>query len=76
MIPEEIAEYKLNMEHRAFAKAAENVHKIKHKLGIMGLVEGYELAIAFEEELKLENIDLKEQFDEILLTVVHFLNGL
>lgn len=75
-IPEEIAEYELNMAQSAFAKAAENVHKLKHKLGIVGLVHGYELAIAFEEELKLGNADMKGQFDEILLSVVHFLNDL
>ncbi len=75
-LPDEVAFYELNMKNNAFTKAAENVHKLKHKLGIVGLVEGYELAISYEEELKLGKNDLKEQFDAVLLSVVHFINDL
>lgn len=75
-LPDEIATYELNINNNAFAKAAENVHKLKHKLGIVGLVEGYDLAISYEEELKLGKNDLKEQFDTVLLSVVHFISGL
>lgn len=75
-LPLEIAEYQNNMEISAFAKAAENVHKIKHKLGIMGLVEGYELAITYEEQLKENNTALKVKFEGILNSVTNFIKDL
>lgn len=75
-LPVEIAEYQNNMENSAFAKAAENVHKIKHKLGIVGLKDGYELAITFEEQLKENNTALKMKFDDILNSVLNFVKDL
>ncbi|WP_051583883.1 Hpt domain-containing protein [Dokdonia sp. PRO95] len=75
-LPQEIAEYEGNMKDSAFAKAAENVHKIKHKLGIVGLEKGYELAIAYEDELKEGKSTLKEEFDNILTAVIHFIKDL
>lgn len=74
--PVEVEEYENNMGEFAFAKAALNVHKIKHKLGIVGLVDGYELAVRYEEELKVSQLDSKSQFESILKTVTDFINGL
>lgn len=73
-LPVEIEIYHSNMNSSAFAKAAENVHKLKHKLGILGLVDGYETAIAYEEELKLGKSSLKTEFDSILVACNHFIN--
>lgn len=72
-LPNEIAEYKGNMESSAFAKAAENVHKIKHKFGILSLEESYELAITYEAQLNEGNPSLQPQFETILETCVHFI---
>ncbi|SCX99223.1 Hpt domain-containing protein [Nonlabens sp. Hel1_33_55] len=74
--PDEVEEYHENMKNSAFAKAAQNVHKIKHKLGIVGLVEGYELAVQYELQLKDGNTIMKEQFQNILNVVTRFINGL
>ncbi|EAQ40439.1 hypothetical protein MED134_06779 [Dokdonia sp. MED134] len=75
-LPVEIAEYEENMKNSAFAKAAENVHKIKHKLGIVGLVDGYELAITYEAELKENNTRLEQAFKDILNSVIDFIKDL
>lgn len=75
-LPNEIAEYKGNMESSAFAKAAENVHKIKHKFGILSLEESYELAITYEAQLNEGNPSLQPQFETILETCVHFINNI
>ncbi|PRP66220.1 histidine kinase [Nonlabens agnitus] len=74
--PDEVKEYEMNMKNSAFAKAALNVHKIKHKLGIVGLVEGYELAVQYELDLKAGNTSQKESFQIVLDRVTHFINQL
>lgn len=73
-LPNEIVEYKGNMNNSAFAKAAENVHKIKHKFGILSLEESYELAVEYEVELKDENTRHKEQFESILQACTDFIS--
>ena len=73
-LPDEIAVYEDNMRDLAFAKAAENVHKIKHKFGILSLEEGYELAVAYEEQLKEGQTEHKEQFESILLACTGFIS--
>lgn len=73
-LPTEIAQYNGNMKNSAFAKAAENVHKIKHKLGILSLEESYELAITYEAELLEQNPNKKAQFEAILERCVYFIN--
>jgi HPt (histidine-containing phosphotransfer) domain-containing protein len=75
-LPQEVDLYKKNYNSSAFAKAAENVHKLKHKFGILGLVEGYEMAMAYEEELKEGRNTLKNQFEVILEDCNRFINEL
>ena len=75
-LPEEIKIYQGHMRDSAFAKAAEDVHKIKHKLGILSLEQAYELAIAYEEELKHGNSRLRAQFENILELCVDFISDL
>lgn len=74
-LPDEIAEYEENIKNSAFAKAAENVHKIKHKLGILSLEESYEIAIEYEDQLKNGTVDHKEQFETILQSCLDFINN-
>ena len=47
-LPDEILLYEECMNDSAFAKAGEVGHKSKHRLGILSLEEGYELAIVYE----------------------------
>lgn len=73
-LPEEIAEYEINMTDHAFDKAAQNVHKIKHKLGILSLKDSYELAIEHENQLKSGNDKHKDQFEKILQSCTDFIS--
>ncbi|OUS09397.1 histidine kinase [Nonlabens dokdonensis] len=75
-LPGEIELYKKNFNDSAFAKAAENVHKLKHKLGILGLSQGYELAIEYEDELKNGKYTLKNKFESLLDSCIRFINDL
>ena len=75
-LPDEIAVYKGNIHNSAFAKAAENVHKLKHKLGILSLEENYELAVIYEADLKEGNIRHKERFESILQVCTDFISDI
>ena len=74
--PLEVDEYRGNLSDSAFAKAAQNVHKIKHKLGMVGLVDDYNLAVEYENHLKEGNTERAEEFEAVLNKVSHFINQL
>ncbi|SDS21812.1 hypothetical protein [Gramella sp. MAR_2010_147] len=62
-LPVEIQSYKKNISAREFEKAAENIHKIKHKIGIFQMEEAYKLAIDYEEALREKEDRYKEKFE-------------
>ncbi|MEP1489122.1 MAG: Hpt domain-containing protein [Algibacter sp.] len=74
--PEEKAVYIKNIESNNFKEAAENVHKLKHKISILGLEKSYEVANDFEENLKEDRLAGKEDFEIILNTITNFLTTL
>lgn len=71
--PKEKNDYVENLESNNLEESAKIVHKIKHKLGILGLTNGYKLAVKYEEDLKYGNTKLKEEFREILTAVEDFI---
>ena len=74
--PKEKEEYMENLESEKLDESAKIVHKIKHKLGILGLQEGYRLAIKYEEDLKYGDTKLKDEFNEILTSVEEFISNI
>ena len=74
--PEEKAVYYANLNDQNFKQAAENVHKLKHKISILGLENSYEIAVAFEEHLLQGNTTLNDQFESILITITNYLQTL
>lgn len=75
-LPGEILEYQTNIQNKNYKLAAENVHKLKHKFGIVGLVKSYQVAIDYEDGLLEANLDLKEEFEAILQLIHSFINEL
>jgi len=71
--PKEKEDYQTLLEKGELEESAKVVHKIKHKLGILGLSHGYKMAIQYEEDLKISNTALKKEFDEILASVESFI---
>lgn len=71
--PKERADYTHLLDTGNLEDAAKVVHKIKHKLGILGLSEGYKMAIKYEEDLKIGNTALKEDFEGVLNAVEEFI---
>lgn len=72
-LPEEINTYKNFLNENNFKQAAELVHKIKHKISILGLEKSYQVAIDYEENLKQDNLNLKVEFEEILNSMICFI---
>jgi len=71
--PAEKLEYLDNIESNRTEEASQNVHKLKHKMNILGLEESYKIAVIFEEELRLGNIRLKNDFMKIMNTIENYL---
>ena len=71
--PEEKDEFLKNYNSNNWKLAAENVHKLKHKIGMMGFEEGYQITIDFEEELIQGNNTLYLKFILILESIENFL---
>ena len=74
--PREKEMYNYNYNNQNFKLAADNVHKLKHKISILGLGKSYEIAVAFENDLLEGNTNLKNEFESILTTIANYLNEL
>ena len=75
-LPEEIKSYEFFLNEYNFIQAAEIVHKIKHKISILGLEKSYDIASQFEKNLIEGNESLQEEFNEVLNIITRFLNEL
>lgn len=74
--PKEKEVYYNNFNAKNFKPAADNVHKLKHKISILGLTESYGIAVAYEENLLKGKSDLNEEFEAILNTITNYLNNI
>ncbi|WP_299063953.1 Hpt domain-containing protein [uncultured Polaribacter sp.] len=64
--PKELLIFKENFEQKRFEEVANNIHKFKHKISILGFKKGLDLASDFEKEIKKGNIELYQDFLVIL----------
>ncbi|WP_139959828.1 Hpt domain-containing protein [Flavicella sediminum] len=72
--PEELNLYKETAKTKDFKKTAGIVHKIKHKISILGLEKGYEQANQYEKEL-ISNKDCSgTKFEDILNQISVYLS--
>ncbi|MGB5378906.1 Hpt domain-containing protein [Muriicola sp.] len=72
--PIEKAEYYQSLNASKTKETALIVHKLKHKLNILGLEKAYGLSVIYEEELKKGNSSLASEFTSILDTIESYLN--
>lgn len=71
-LPAEIAEYQNNIDSQNYTAAAGNVHKLKHKISVMGMEKSYYLAETFENSLKENNAQQAKEFGELLTAMQDF----
>lgn len=75
-LPEEKTTYLTNIKFGDLQAAASNVHKLKHKIGILGLEASYRFAESYEEELRNNESEKHPKFVEILQKMVDFIVNL
>ncbi|MBQ0788569.1 MAG: Hpt domain-containing protein [Oceanihabitans sp.] len=71
--PEEKQVYFDNYHAKNYKLAADNVHKLKHKISILGLEKGYEVAVAYENNLLEGSANQKDLFEAILTNITKYL---
>lgn len=71
--PEECKEYFDSLENKEFKKIEENVHKLKHKISILGLEKSYEIANVFEHNLRELSLEKQKDFENILKAISDYI---
>ncbi|MFD0964849.1 Hpt domain-containing protein [Pseudofulvibacter geojedonensis] len=74
--PKEKQDYYFYLEQNKYQESALIIHKLKHKINLLDLEEGFKLAQDFEVELKNNKLDLKDSFEELLATIEAYLTTL
>ena len=74
--PQEILIYNDNMEKLNLTEAAESVHKIRHKIGFVGLEKAYDLSYDYEQNLRDGSILFKDDFENVLKKITKFITNL
>ena len=72
-LPAELEQYQFHLEQNNFKQTAESVHKLKHKISILGLEKSYELAVKYEHNLIENSKEGKEDFESILQNITDYL---
>ncbi|AQS93228.1 histidine kinase [Polaribacter sp. BM10] len=74
--PEEQKDYYESVKIGEFKKIEENVHRVKHKISILGLEKSYEIANKFEHNLRELNFNGQEEFEKILVAISEYIETL
>ncbi len=75
-LPLEIIAYKEYLRQKDFKQTAQCVHKLKHKISVLGLEKSYYLAEQFIDNLKEGSLTLQSDFDTIIASMHNFVNSL
>jgi len=75
-LPEEVGTYFDQIQNKNYLLAAESVHKLKHKISILGLNKSYYIAEQFEDNLKVNSTELLSDFDAIIKIMQDFVGKL
>lgn len=75
-LPEEVGTYYSQIDNKNYLLAAGCVHKLKHKISILGLKKSYYIAEQFEDNLKDNSMVLKSDFDVIIKIMQDFVDKL
>jgi len=73
--PVECESYENSINSDDFEAAAEMVHKIKHKISILGLEKSYNVAVEHEKNLNNRSKTFASEFDNVLKIITTYLKG-
>ena len=74
--PQEKEDYYKSLENKDYKKIEDNVHRIKHKISILGLEKSYRVANLYEKDLINDNLQFEKDFDVILEIITNYLNNI
>lgn len=72
----DVAAYECAISGHDYESARQAVHKLKHKIGLLGMVKSYSQAQGFEDQLRAGNDQLKDWFGALLIQLQGYLNTL
>ncbi|MDC8005692.1 Hpt domain-containing protein [Aureisphaera galaxeae] len=75
-LPDEIQKYRESVLSNNLPNIAACVHKLKHKISILGMEENYHMAERFEENLKSGSYKGRGEFEAILQVMTDFVEEL
>lgn len=75
-LPLEIVAYHKSMEDQNYKHAAEHIHKLKHKISLLGLEKNYYVAEELEYNLLTGMVKCQYEFETILNLMQSFVNEL
>ncbi|MCK8479332.1 Hpt domain-containing protein [Psychroserpens algicola] len=65
-----------NISAKDYKLTAEIVHKLKHKISILGLEKSYDVAVNYETNLLEDKTLLQDEFEAILQIMTNYLQEL
>ena len=71
--PKEKDDYFSYLKEQNFLRLKETVHKIKHKIHTLGMVQSYAIAEEYECNLRTDSLVLSSEFHNILDAITNFL---
>lgn len=71
-LPEEIKQYTDYKEQANYDQMYQMVHKLKHKITVLGLEKSYYIAEEYELNLKNKTTKLQSEFENILKVMQEF----
>ncbi|MFC6876018.1 Hpt domain-containing protein [Flavobacterium myungsuense] len=75
-LPLEIEAYYATINQNQLQQAVFHVHKIKHKMAILGLENSYSSAEIYENQLSENRVELQSKFENTLTLMLNFVNSL
>lgn len=72
--PLELSVYQDCIANNSLKEASEAVHKLKHKIGVLGMTDSYTLAETFEHSLRDGLNEKQAEFESVLKTVKAFID--
>lgn len=75
-LPEEVESFREALRKLDYVSAAMLVHKIKHKVSLLGMENGYDLTTKFEDELRDGDVKKLAEFEQILDIMKTYLEGI
>ena len=74
--PTEVMQYNEAITSQNYSEAAELVHKIKHKFGLLGLEKSYYISKKYEQNLKNNLTNDQIHFEKTITIIEEFLKNI